>query len=144
MWADSHPNGGRTQGHRGDDEEAGTYYAFTNYSGGVIKVGDAPGWLAPWDEPFSSDDAKWSMEEKLESGRTLSGLLFSTRYWFIEVTNQDQGIEMWQQCSKIMENNRLFDEIREEIERFEAYQSQRSRPSSAQTGENWEWAGPSS
>ncbi len=53
-------------------------------------------------------------------------LLFSTRYWFIELTDQDQGIDMSRQWSKVMDNERLFGELREEIERFEAYQSQRS------------------
>jgi len=53
-------------------------------------------------------------------------LLFGTRYYFSEMTHQDQGIDMSRQWADIMDNPRLFAELGQEIERFEAYQSQRA------------------
>jgi hypothetical protein len=55
-----------------------------------------------------------------------SFLDFATRYWFIELTNQDQGIDMTEKWSEALRNRQLFNEVQEEIERFEALQTQRA------------------
>lgn len=47
-------------------------------------------------------------------------LVFATRYWSIEMTTFDQGIEMSARWAQILDSPALFHEVREEIERFEA------------------------
>lgn len=60
-------------------------------------------------------------------------LLFASRYYFVEMTHQDQGIEMSAHWGEAMDNRRLFNELAQEIERFEAHQRQRA----ADTTNRW-------
>ena len=48
-------------------------------------------------------------------------LRFTHRYWFHEVSDQPQARELYRMTSSYLGNDRLYDEIREEIEDMSAY-----------------------
>ncbi len=54
------------------------------------------------------------LHQKLEDLRS-DFLKFHNKYWFSEVTGQEQGIEIFGLWSRNLENNRLFDEVEKEI-----------------------------
>jgi hypothetical protein len=48
-------------------------------------------------------------------------LRFTHRYWFHEISDQPQARELYRMTSRYLGNDRLFDEIREEIEDMSGY-----------------------
>lgn len=48
-------------------------------------------------------------------------LVFTNKFWFTEITNQDQGIEMFDQWEGILRNKELFDEVAYELKEINEF-----------------------
>ncbi|NLW36603.1 MAG: hypothetical protein GXY80_14165, partial [Syntrophorhabdus aromaticivorans] len=58
-----------------------------------------------------------------ERARDLRGefLLFHNKYWFTEITNQDQGIDMFNRWETALRNKQLFEEVKQELSELNEY-----------------------
>ncbi|MBI4652486.1 hypothetical protein HY745_14660 [Candidatus Desantisbacteria bacterium] len=48
-------------------------------------------------------------------------LLFTNKYWFIEITGQEQGIDIHNKWSDVIKNNQLFEEVRQELAELDEF-----------------------
>ncbi|MBI5206200.1 MAG: hypothetical protein HY934_00235 [Candidatus Firestonebacteria bacterium] len=69
------------------------------------------------DEFKQSDENVYKNIKKLKE----DFLLFTNKYWFIEITGQEQGIDIHNKWSDVVKNNQLFEEVRQELSELHEY-----------------------
>lgn len=77
------------------------------------EVADTTRTLAENDENNNHRDAFLALKEKF--------MKFTNIYWFPEITNQDQGIELFDLYKKSFDFKNMYDEVKEEVDRADAY-----------------------
>jgi len=92
------------------------------YRGALLNFSDRSEKLSKRLHEISRTDTK-GLRKTLEQVEALHKdfLLFRNRYWFREVTAQDQGIEMFDLWSRKLRNQELMKDVEEEIKELFSY-----------------------